>query len=363
MSQQPNSAAASPTRPVVNSWNEWDPLEEVIVGTPLGARIPPRPDPIQRRTGIPAAYSGVVIPSGIIDPLQQQLAEFIHILEAEGVRVRQPDLIDLGAYVSTPNFTSQSGYNIMNPRDLVLVVGDEIIEAPTPSRERHFEVLAYRSLFKEYFLQGARWTAAPKPSCADELYLSEHHRRAYNIPGYAITEFEPAFDAADFVRCGRDLFCQRGDRTNRFGIEWLRRHLGDEFRIHEVETRCPNPVHIDTTFVPLGPGKVLINPEWVVKVPEVCKNWDILEAPRPNGGVQEIGGVRWDTSGWISMNVFLLDEKRVFVEREQVDLIRKLKDWGFSPIPLPFNFPPLLGGSFHCVTLDIRRRGTLRSYV
>jgi glycine amidinotransferase len=49
---------------------------------------------------------------------------------------------------------------------------------------------------------------------------------------YTITEFEPVFDAADFVRCGRDLFVTKSNVTNSLGIEWLRRHLGGGFRIH-----------------------------------------------------------------------------------------------------------------------------------
>ena len=56
------------------------------------------------------------------------------------------------------------------PRDLLLVIGNEIIEAPMAWRSRFFEYRAYRSLIKEYFAKGAKWTAAPKPTMCDELY-------------------------------------------------------------------------------------------------------------------------------------------------------------------------------------------------
>ena len=59
---------------------------------------------------------------------------------------------------------------------------------------------------------------------------------------YIINESELVFDAADFVRCGRDLFVTRSNVTNATGIDWLRRHLGDGFRIHEVETMCRQPM-------------------------------------------------------------------------------------------------------------------------
>ena len=56
------------------------------------------------------------------------------------------------------------------PRDVLLVVGDEVIEAPMAWRSRFFEYRAYRHLMKEYFKAGARWTTAPKPTMEDALY-------------------------------------------------------------------------------------------------------------------------------------------------------------------------------------------------
>ena len=56
------------------------------------------------------------------------------------------------------------------PRDILLVVGNEIIEAPMAWRSRFFEYRAYRPLLKEYFTQGAKWTTAPKPLMSDDLY-------------------------------------------------------------------------------------------------------------------------------------------------------------------------------------------------
>ena len=39
-----------------------------------------------------------------------------------------------------------------------------------------------------------------------------------------------------------------------------------------------------------------------------------------------------------------------------------LKEHGFEPIPCPFRNNYKFGGSFHCATVDVRRRGTLQSY-
>jgi len=52
----------------------------------------------------------------------------------------------------------------------MLVIGDEVIETPMSVRSRLFEFYPYKSLMIEYFRQGARWTAAPRPTMSDQLY-------------------------------------------------------------------------------------------------------------------------------------------------------------------------------------------------
>lgn len=112
--------------------------------------------------------------------------------------------------------------------------------------------------------RGARWPAAPKPQLTDALYDPDYRPPRPGKPTrYLLTEFEPVFDAADFIRAGRDLFVTRSNVSNRMGIAWVRRHLRPDYRVHEIESRCRTPMLIDTTFLVLAPGKALINPEYV----------------------------------------------------------------------------------------------------
>jgi glycine amidinotransferase len=353
----------------VNSHNEWDPLEEVIVGS-LDNAMFPEWDVINQVTVAPGEWTAIVkraggvgipYPEEIVAAARRDRAEFIHILEAEGVTIRHVSPTNFAAPFATPDWMVSSGFCAANPRDPFLVVGNEIIETPMADRARYFEGWAYRSLFKEYFRSGAKWTAAPKPQLSDELYDEQYTVPTADEPmRYIVTEFEPVFDAADCVRCGRDLFIQQSHVTNRLGIEWLRRHLGKEYRVHEVRNLSPEAIHIDTTLMPLAPGKVLVNPKWVdmAQIKSLFKGWDILVAPDPipNNDPYRI------VSDWISINVLMLDETRVIVEKNQTPLIQALKDWGFQPIPCAFDAHyPFLGG-FHCATLDVRRRGALQSY-
>ena len=94
-------------------------------------------------------------------------------------------------------------------------------------------------------------------------------------------------------------------------------------------------MHIDFTFLPLAPGKVLVNPEYLdVDQLPASSTWDVLSRTRPDP-VEGIMSKISMCSPWASLNVLMLDEERVVVDKSQVTLMRALKEWGFAPIPAP----------------------------
>jgi glycine amidinotransferase len=97
-------------------------------------------------------------------------------------------------------------------------------------------------------------------------------------------------------------------------------------------------------------------------LPECLRKWEVLQAPRPTYDPESPMANPQFSSQWLSMNVLSLDHERVLVDSQQAKLIRKLEEWGFSPISIPFDEFGPFGGSFHCATLDVRRRGRLESY-
>lgn len=356
---------------MVNSHNEWDPLEEAIVGVIDGATVPawhPTLPVTMPRSQWPffRAEGGRPFPKERVELARRELEELVHILEAEGVTVRRPDPVDFSQAYSTPQWSSPGGLYAAMPRDLLIVLGDEILEAPLAWRSRHFEVHAFRALLKDYFQRGARWTSAPRPQLADALFRADRaHAEETGEEGdfttfdSVLTEFEPVFDAADFVRMGRDLFVQRSHVTNDLGIEWMRRHLGPGYRLHVLEVEDTHPMHVDATLVPLAPGKVLIHPERIRRLPPMFRGWDVIPSPPPE---VPAGVPLYMSSRWLSMNLLSLDEERVLVERHEKTLAQRLKDFGLKPILCPFTGFYSFGGSFHCATLDVRRRGELKSY-
>jgi len=354
------------------SCNEWDPLEEVIVGRVDGACVPELSHVVRACTHHDNWHffeknHGKAFPRAHLKKAHAEIEELCNILRQEGVIVRRPDPIDFSQVYKTPDFTSSGLYAAM-PRDILLVLGDEIIEAPMAWRPRFFEYRAYRSLIKEYFARGAKWTTAPKPQMSDELYdqdypmknIEDRHRLAARGL-YVTTEFEPCFDAADVIRAGKDLFVQRSQVTNMMGIEWLKRHLEGKFNVHVVSFRDPNPMHIDATFNIIGPGLVLSNPDRPCNQIDMFykAGWTVVKPPLP---MIPDDHPLWMSSKWLSMNVLMLDPGRVVVEKKETTIQKMFEKLGIECITTSIRHANSLGGGFHCWTADIRRRGLMESY-
>ena len=364
------STIAKPASDVgVRSFNEWDPLEEVVVGTARGAvRSPYEPAcaPLVAPGDPDRAFSGAPFSEEEIAQAEEQLDGFARLMERRGIVVRRPDPIDHATTIVTPDFAIAAGHAQTCPRDVLLVVGDELIEASMAQRSRSFEWRAYRTLLKHYFSLGARWTVAPRACMADDLYVSDYETTSapYDFTGHPnLTEVEPVFDAACFARCGRDIFWQPDIVSNAFGAAWLQRHLGSGYRIHQLEFEDPFPEHIDATFVPLRPGLALVNPDRPAKHDGLKllrdNGWETIDA-QPS--VRDVGVWAWGVSRWISMNILSLDASTVVIEEAEEPFGEMLAAHGFEVLTTPFDAVYRFGGSFHCCTLDVRRRGDLESY-
>jgi len=345
---------------VVWSCNEWDPLEEVIVGNPLRGRFP-QADLSTRLAEYPDR-SVEEIPQGpfpqwIIDETEEDISAFIKVLEQSGITVKRPETWPHEASFSTVHWQSRGFYNYC-PRDVLLVIGDHIIETPNVIRSRAQETFSYRTLLVDYLKSGAKWYSAPKPMLLDALFDVDRNKPTPRND-------EPAFDAANVLRLGRDLIYLVSGTGNRLGGQWLQTILGDDFRVHFLEDVYYGS-HIDSTFVALRPGLLLCNPARINNdtLPEILKQWDVIYSP-PMEGFDKYGAdylAKSIGSAWIDMNLFSLGPNTVVVDKDQTALIRLLEQHGLEVLPLKLRHAKMLGGGFHCATLDIRRTGSLERY-
>jgi len=376
--QEVNFMNESVAKTVVNSWNEWDPLKHIIVGRADGTMIQAPEYAIQRdwlEHGFPLGKYGP-LPAEMVEKGNEQLDDFVKILEARGIQVDRPEAIDFSQEIQTPDWKQKSMFGCMPPRDVLLTVGNVIIESPMCYRSRWFEYITYRPFLQKYFKEDPnfKWEAAPKPRLTEKSYntnfwqewnaLSEENQMERGMrKDWAITEEEPLFDAADIARCGKDLFIQQSKVTNAAGIEWLKRRFPDH-RIHSVSFREPIPTHIDVSFVPLRPGLVITNKKRKPLDPELFElfkknDWELVEGAEPaRNGKLPLSFC----SQWLANNVLVLDPKTVCVEAEEVEQMELIDKLGFEVIPVPFWEVSPFGGGLHCATADVYREGKCEDY-
>lgn len=361
-----------PSKVRVEVWNEWDPLRHVIVGRADGACIPPPEPAFMARVPSDSDMRGRHGPrtQEAIDRANEELDGFARVLERRGIRVDRPTPIPSEQQaVRTPDFElgPRTMWGCMAPRDCIIVIGRELLEAPMSWRSRHFECLCYRPLIDRYMGEdsGMRHEAAPQPRLTDRSfrpgYLNDDisreertewvHRREF-----VTTEAEALFDAADIVRLGKDLVVQHGFTTNLKGIDWLRRHFPD-YRIHALNfPGDPFPAHIDCTFLPLRPGLILSNPmrspiqEQIA--PLLKDGWTIVPAAKP---AHFTSPPLCYSSVWLSMNVLVVNPKTVCVEASEVYQADQLSRLGFEVILVPLREVYPFGGGLHCATADVLR--------
>ncbi|MFD0373220.1 MULTISPECIES: inosamine-phosphate amidinotransferase 1 [unclassified Streptomyces] len=343
---------------LVDVYTEWDPLEEIVVGTIAGARVP-----VTDRSLLAAEYGDIdnpeeivpgPYPAHVVEQTEAELEELVDILTGLGVKVRRPGGRDHKSVVSTPDW-STDGFHDYCPRDGFLAVGKTLIESPMVLRSRWLEGFAYKDLFIEYLESGARWISAPKPQLTDDMYEPSA------APGERLKNLEPVFDAANVLKFGTDVLYQVSDSGNMLGARWLQAALGDEYTVHP----CPGiytSTHIDSTIAPLRPGLVLVNPSRVNdrNMPDFLRGWDRIECPELVD--QGFVGPHPRGSVWIGMNFLTVGPGKVIIDKRQVDLIRVLESHGVECIPAQLTHARSLGGGFHCVTLDVRRTGELATY-
>lgn len=383
---------------IVNSWNEWDPLKRIVVGSAEGAAWPANEPAIHNNGdhgGYGFNYWGPWPQDEIAEALAQEDA-FAKILEKRGVivdRVVVHKSMKNHDPVSTPDWGHPNQRNAANPRDLSLVLGNEIIEATGSMRQRYYEYLYMRPLFEKYFAEDPEfiWTSAPRPRLTDASYVpnywhymnnvwtDEEKTQRFNDKKWVLTEKEPLWDAADMIRAGKDIFLQPSSVNNAAGRSWLQRYIASRgLRLHEVRFDSTfighfAPWHIDCSLVFPRPGlaiyggnRAAVTTEKVLRL--FKKNdWELIpSAPAEFKWNDNLSLCGWgkptnSTSG-AGMNVLSVDPKTICVDKNEHGYAEQLNKLGLEVIPIAFDKVWRFGGLLHCNTLDIYREGGCEDY-
>ena len=388
----------------INSHNEWDKLLEVIVGSAegLAATIEwhnPKP--------IPEDYKKEAVklcknasPQWFVDEVNEDLDNLQKALEEEGVKVFRPSVFDINKFYSSPFWSSNSN-NIYNVRDLNLVVGNTVIESPSHNISRYFETTALYEIWYNYFEEGFKWIAAPKPKLITnpvEPYFRDESKRSLTEEDlmhkkltngrleklHKLTENEILFEAANTVRIGKDLLYLVSSSGNRKGAKWLQSVLGNDYNIH-VTDKLYRASHLDSTVLCIRPGLVLLNSKRANKdnLPDLFDKWDKLwfedvakttevELDFQNNVRDKIAqdlkkmgfnsNLSEMSSPWVGMNILSISQDTVLADERQLSLIKLLEKQGLKVKTVKLRHMYTQGGGIHCATLDTVRDSVLESY-
>tara|TARA_R110001592_G_scaffold6958_1_gene38515 strand:- start:199 stop:1227 length:1029 start_codon:yes stop_codon:yes gene_type:complete len=335
--------------------NDWDELEEIIVGTATSCNIPD-PNISILKCQFPEyeeeyikSVSGYY-PEQIIDEQNEDLEILSNTLKSLGVKVYRPDTTYANAETKSPTWHGKN-WQYYSPRDLTFIVDDIIIETPTPLWNRQFETWGYREIFTKLFKEGYKWLKAPVPILFDENYKED----TKGVP--SLNNEEILFEAANCVRANKDILYQISNTGNRLGGEWLQSIVGDQYKVHIVEGLY-SYAHLDSTILPVREGLVVYNASRVTpdNEPEIFKSWDKIWINKCVGETIAPVGLPWGASEWIGMNFLSVNPNLAIVDKKQTEIHKKLNAVGIETIPLELRHDRLLAGGFHCVTLDLKRK-------
>ena len=302
------------------SINEWDPLEKIVVGSATHANWPST-DPVFANEGNKTSWKETPVPTGpvpqfIIDQANRELDTLSETLLRYGATVYRPRPMD---------FVAEQGMYNYCPRDRLLVWGDTLVDCNMMYPCRNQEIKNYYRLLAEA-------------------------KKILTMP----RDQGMILDAANVCRLGDTWLFLESASGNRAAYEWL------TTKFPQVNIELCNfysGVHIDSTIVPLREGLVMLNASRVTQenCPKAFKDCEKIWVTDDMIVPQDFYQYPY-ASKWIAMNMLVLDPETVILDAAQSQLITILKSHGIDSIPLTLSHSRTLGGGFHCVTLDTRRK-------
>lgn len=302
---------------MIYSTNEWDKLQEVVVGRADFANWPSN-DPVFAQESTKTTWTETPVPSGpvpdwIINEANQDLDLLAMSLERCGVTVYRPKALD---------YQKLGGMYGYCPRDRLLIHGSTVVDPAMmyPCRDMEIETLD------------------------DVVYRADVVHRMPRNEGMIL-------DAANVLRLNDTMLFLESASGNHKAARWLQHKFPD---VNIEICNFYSGVHIDSTIVPLREGLVMINASRVNmnNLPNVFKNWEIIWVD--DVVTQNFYQYPY-ASKWIALNMLVVDPYTVIVDKNQNNLIQILESYNFTVIPLELRHSRTLGGGFHCVTLDLIR--------
>ena len=334
------------------AFTEFQPLEEILIGRNFDSKV------VDNFDALPKVKSLLKV---LLDETEEDFQHLVKVCETYGAKVIRPDY----DYNQIKNFS----YPFLNqPRDYSIVLNNDIIIS-FPHMPFIKSMVQCLKEYKDHFLI---------------------ERRKLN-----------GLICPSIVRLGKDILADVGDKAV-LQKHWnflKDRYTDFNFKYNKLTKNVNSEtgsIHSDSIFAILRPGLILTEQKSHL-YSELYPNWDILEV---NRNMKNITGWtmglknkmmpyfymfenkkyhqeafyeyinKWLTD-WVGysqetvwdINCLVLDEENVVFSAENKDLFKKLEKYKVNPIVSPFRHRWFWDGGIHCITLDIRRKGSCEQYL
>lgn len=386
----------------VNSWDEFQPLEAVVVGSIYDSSFF---DGVKNKKISDVLKRIVDETNEDIDYFKQQLRSHnIEVYQATPKELGYKDSIldycdingKLGYASANPNLTKDSliPTSPLQVRDDSIVMGNKILIT-----DKTFEVAGYTKKFVEWFgpeqvdlsiYEGNYKFLQTKENLKETFkdfngvdidQLSEEEVNQ-------LIEQHPllGFCSPNLTRIGKKCLVDLHQTSS------LLTFLNDRYPLFSYEPLNLGG-HNDSIFSVLKPGLVISGP-WIRGQEGAFKDWDIIYFNDSRwDGVREWLSLRQKNKGkwWVpgeekndefthfvesflgnwtgfveetifDINSLVIDDKHVVINSNSPELVSLLESKGITPIICPLRHRFFWDGGWHCLTLDVRRSGGQNDY-
>jgi hypothetical protein len=386
----------------VNSWDEFQPLEAVVVGSIYDSSF---------FNGVKNTKVADVL-KRIVDETAEDIEYFKDQLRSHNIQVYQASPTELGYHSSILDYVDVNGkigYGSSNPnltkdsliptsplqvRDDSIVMGNKILVT-----DRTFEVAGYTKKYVEWFgidqvdlsIYEGNYRFLQTKENLKETFKDFNGVDVDTLSDNQIDQLiqeNPlmGFCSPNLTRIGKKCLVDLHQTSS------LLSFLNDRYPMFNYEPLNLGG-HNDSIFSVLKPGLVISGP-WIKGQEGAFKDWDIiyfndtrwdhvrewLDLRSKNKGKWWVPGEEQNDqfthfvesflpswTGFVEETIFdinslVIDDKHVVINSNSPSLINLLESKGITPIVCPLRHRFFWDGGWHCLTLDVRRGGGQNDY-
>jgi len=335
------------------AYTEFQPLEEVLIGRNFDSKI------VDDFDALPKVKS---LLKRLFDETEEDYTHLVKVCETYGAKVIRPDY----DYSKMTNFSYPS---LAQPRDCTIVLDDKIVIGLGNMDYVKSMVKCLKDYKNHFLIERIKLDKLLCPS---------------------------------IVRLGKDILADVGGKAvDEKHWKYLKEYFTKfNFKHNKLITDEVVPMtkqlHGDSIFAILKPGLIITEAKSHL-YSELYPNWDIIEVKRSRHKIYDWNvGLKekimpyfyrfenkkyhqeafyqyiekWLTH-WVGysqetvwdINCLVLDEENVVFSQENKELFNKLEKYKINPIVSPFRHRWFWDGGIHCITVDIKRKGSCEQYL